>query len=75
MAETAGVLHKSAIERGMILWLLADADEEDLSAFDRSLLERNALNHPVIVLNTLRWDHEYVWVCTVSSTWTGCFHG
>ena len=61
------MIPKKDLQAGAIVWLDAHADSLDPKAFARSLLDYSKLNHPVLVLNTLRSDHNLIWICMVRS--------
>lgn len=61
-------LQKRDARLGAILWLRNNADKRDPTAFARSGLQREALGHPVAVIDVLGWSKPYVWVCVVCNT-------
>ena len=63
---TLQVRRKRKIFPGIVLWLDEDASAADNIIYRRSGLTSGALDHPVLVVDTLRDDHEYLWVCVVS---------
>ena len=67
MSQSDDIRSKAGIDKGLILWLREDAHERDVDAWYRSGVGVTALNHPVLVVDTLRRDHEYLWVCIVST--------
>ena len=66
MAQAFNFLTKDDIRDGSLLWLRSDADEIHPSCFKRSGLTKQALNHPALIIDALRPDHDYVLICTVS---------
>jgi hypothetical protein len=56
---------KVNLRAGQVTRLRRDAHQRAPDAWQRSGLDSGALNHPAIVIDTLRADHEYVWVCMV----------
>ena len=68
MAPTGAAkeLVKKDIQLGGIFWLRNDAATRDEDAFGKSGLDHSALGHPVEVVETLGWAHNFVWICVVS---------
>ena len=56
------------VKDGCILWLRADADVAHPAAFAESCLSREALNHPVLVIDVLSDAHDLVWILLVSAS-------
>ena len=58
-------LKKRDVRAGAILWLRNNTNTRDPEAFQRSGLDRGALGHPVMVINTLAFRHPFIWICMV----------
>ncbi len=66
MAAAQGFLSKSDVFPGAILWLGPNAHILDNVTYGRSDLTQEALDHPVLVVATLRDGHSFLWICTAS---------
>ncbi|KAF7505886.1 hypothetical protein GJ744_012421 [Endocarpon pusillum] len=60
-------LRKENIRSGSILWLCKTLDEDDMILLEAAGLERQALNHPVVVVDILKKDPELVEICKMTS--------
>ncbi|ERF76392.1 hypothetical protein EPUS_06950 [Endocarpon pusillum Z07020] len=58
---------KKNIRSGSILWLRKRLDEDEMILLEAAGLERQALNHPVVVVDLLKKDPEVVKICTMTS--------
>lgn len=75
MAANNNLLLKHEVEAGAIFWLRKDANKCDAEAYGRSGLDDGALHHPMLILRTLRSDHDFVWACIVSQVFFRSTYG
>jgi hypothetical protein len=58
-------LQKADVDAGFVLWLSDTAARDFPAAFGQSKLGPGAPNHPVLVIDTLGPEHEFVWIMIV----------
>lgn len=58
-------LIKANLDKGYILYLREDCYQIDKEAYKRSGLKNGNLGHPVLIIDMLGDNHEFVWVLQV----------